>query len=170
MLKFAVAGFAALLIAGAAQAQALKLTGPAGARDLDAAALAALPHVPATLDDHGTVVTFEGVPLRALATLAGAPEGAAVRGAHLATTLLITASDGYRVALSLGEIEPTLGKAKAVLADRQAGKPLDAKQGPFRLVVEGDSRPARSARNVVSIEVRPAPAGPTGAAAKPHAR
>lgn len=168
MLKFAIAGLAALVLAGGAQAQTLKLTGPAGARDLDAAALAAMPHIPATLNDHGTMVSFEGVPLRALATLAGAPEGAAVRGQHLATTLLITASDGYRVALSLGEIEPTLGKAKVVLADRQDGKPLDAKQGPFRLVVEGDSRPARSARNVVAIEVRPAPPAPDAAAPKPH--
>ncbi|MCC7267825.1 MAG: molybdopterin-binding oxidoreductase [Caulobacteraceae bacterium] len=157
MPKFLSLGLfaAALLLAGAAQAQTLKLVGPAGARDLDAAALAAMPHLPAAMDDHGTKVAYEGVPLRALATLAGAPEGAAVRGQHLAATLLVTASDGYRVAFSLGEIEPTLGGVRAVLADRQDGKPLDAKQGPFRLVVEGDSRPARSARNVVSIEVRP---------------
>lgn len=154
MLKFAAAA-AALLLAGAAHAQTVTLTGPNGARELDAAALAALPHVAATLNDHGKIVAFEGVPLRALATLAGAPEGEALRGAHLASTLLVSASDGYRVAFSLGEIDPGLGAAKAVLADRQGDAPLDAKQGPFRLVVEGDSRPARSARNVVSIEVRP---------------
>ena len=36
------------------------------------------------------------------------------------------------------------------------GKPLDAKNGPFKLVVTEDKRPARSVHNLVSIELRTA--------------
>jgi hypothetical protein len=36
------------------------------------------------------------------------------------------------------------------------GKPLDAKTGPFRLVVSEDKRPARSVHSLVSIEVKAA--------------
>jgi hypothetical protein len=34
------------------------------------------------------------------------------------------------------------------------GKPLDAHSGPFKLVVSEDKRPARSVRNLVSIELK----------------
>lgn len=151
MLKYLLV--AAALAAGPVEAQTLALKGPGVTRTLTAADIAALPHVGVVMDDHGEKVSFEGVPLRALATLAGAPEGEAVRGPQLTSTILISASDGYRVVVSVGEIEPTLGKAKAVLADRQNGKPLGEGQGPFRLVIEGDGRPARSARNVIGVTV-----------------
>ncbi len=44
-----------------------------------------------------------------------------------------------------------------LVADRKDGKPLDAHEGPFRLVVPGDKRPARSARSIVKIEIRALP-------------
>ncbi len=36
------------------------------------------------------------------------------------------------------------------------GKPIGDKDGPFRLVVSEDKRPARSVHNLVSIELRTA--------------
>jgi hypothetical protein len=36
------------------------------------------------------------------------------------------------------------------------GKPLDSKVGPLRLVVTDDKRPARSVRNLVSVELKAA--------------
>lgn len=42
------------------------------------------------------------------------------------------------------------------MADTMDGKSLDANTGPFRLVVTEDKRPARSVRNLVSIEVKSA--------------
>jgi len=43
------------------------------------------------------------------------------------------------------------------LADQADGKPLDPKEGPFRLVVDGDLKPARSARSVVEIDLKHLP-------------
>jgi hypothetical protein len=43
-----------------------------------------------------------------------------------------------------------------LVADTMNGKPLDARTGPFRLVVSDDKRPARSVRNLVSLELKAA--------------
>ena len=72
------------------------------------------------------------------------------RNAALAHTLLFTASDGYAVALSFGEIDPDYGKSAPILATDCAGKSLTAP----RLIVPGDIHAGRAVANVVSIEVR----------------
>lgn len=72
------------------------------------------------------------------------------RNASLGHTLLITADDGYAVALSLGEIDPDYGHAMPVIATECAGKPLEAP----RLVVPGDAHAGRAVRGVVTIEVK----------------
>ena len=68
----------------------------------------------------------------------------------VAHTLLITADDGYAVALSLGEIDPDYGHAAPVIATDCGGKALDAP----RLVVPGDAHAGRAVRGVVTIEVK----------------
>jgi hypothetical protein len=154
-MRAVAVGLALSLLAGFASAQSLQLTAADGSqRTLSAAALAQMPHEDVTLNDHGKAVTFRGVPVRALATSLGAPEGEALKGPALATVILVTASDGYRVVLGLAEIDPGTGARRAILADSVSGAPLDAHQGPFRLVVDGDKRPARSARNVVSVAIK----------------
>lgn len=52
----------------------------------------------------------------------------------------------------LAETDPGTRKGKIILADRDAAGPLKD-DGPFRIVVEDDLRPARSARMVETIEV-----------------
>ena len=64
----------------------------------------------------------------------------------------VTASDHYQVVFSLGELDPLLGNEPVILADTQDGHPL-TKDGPFRLIVPGDKRPARWIHNVTRIEV-----------------
>ncbi|MEI9964927.1 MAG: hypothetical protein WDM92_09635 [Caulobacteraceae bacterium] len=59
--------------------------------------------------------------------------------------------------LSLAETDPAMRPDPVLVADRKDGKPLDAHEGPFRLVVPGDKRPARSARSIVKIEIRALP-------------
>lgn len=141
------------LLLGAA---APSLTVSAGGRSatLDVAALAALPHESLTVSDHGRSRTYSGVPVAALAAKVGAPAGETLRGPALASAWLATASDGYRVALSAGEVDAGTGGRKAIVADSENGAPLGAKDGPFKLVVEGDKRPARSARMLVSLELK----------------
>lgn len=123
---------------------------------LDAAALAALPQANVSRTDHGKSLQCTGVPLSALLARAGLPSGEALRGPALASGIVVSARDGYRVLLSLGELDGSLGKTEAILADRCNGQKLDAATGPLRLIVPGDTRPARSVRQVTRLTlVRP---------------
>ena len=103
---------------------------------------------------HGATATYQGVMLSDLLARVGAPQGEALRGRELADVVIITASDGYRVVLGLGEAERSFRVERIVLADQEAGHPLTGNDGSLRLVIEGDLRPARCARQVQRIEWR----------------
>ena len=150
---------AAVALASAASAQSVAIRGPAGQSSaVTQADLAALPRQSVTLaGEHGPARRYEGVALTSLLERVGAPVGKALRGPAMADIVVIAASDGYRVALGLGETDPGVRPEKVILADKVDGGPLDANEGPFRLVVEGDLRPARAARQVTSITVEAAP-------------
>lgn len=152
--------FRALLVAGLlmmaapASAQRLALVGPGGeAVTLSATDLAALPRQSVAFAGHGESHVYEGPLLIDVVAKAGAPTGKALRGAELATVLLVEAADGYKVAFGLAEADPGTRANRIILADRADGAPLTAKDGPFKLIVEGDLRPARSARMVSKITV-----------------
>jgi molybdopterin-binding protein len=51
------------------------------------------------------------------------------------------------------EIDPDITDRVVLLADRKDGKPLDAKEGPYRLVVPHDKRHMRWVRQVTRISV-----------------
>ena len=121
---------------------------------LDAAALAKLPRVTVHAGAHGDAPTaWEGVSLAEVLRAEGAPLGKALRGNALANVVRVTAADGYQVAFGLGDLDPDLGAENVVLVDRHEGKPLDTSDGPFRLVIPADKRPARWVRSVQSIEL-----------------
>ncbi len=147
---------AALLLAPLpAMAQTVALTGPTGQRaTLTAADIAGLPRVKVAFDNHGTKQDFEGPLLIDVLAKVGTPTGKDIHGAELATVVLVTAKDGYQVAIGLAEADPGTRANKIILADRLDGAPLLPSAGPFELVIEGDIRPARSARMVTAIEVR----------------
>lgn len=133
----------------------VELVGPDFNRlSITVADLAAGPRETITMAIHGQTYTFEGVALTTLLARVGAPTGENLRGLALPSTVLVTARDGYRVALALAETDPGMTSRKIILADTMDGAPIGAEDGPFRLVVEGDLRPARSARMVSRIEVR----------------
>jgi DMSO/TMAO reductase YedYZ molybdopterin-dependent catalytic subunit len=67
-----------------------------------------------------------------------------------------TGADGYKVVLALGEIDPEFHPGQVLVADSMDGKPLGPQTGPLRLIVSEDKRPARSVRNLVSIEIKSA--------------
>lgn len=161
LLHLAVA--AALCAATPAAAQTLQATGPAGqSGTLDAAAVAALPRVSVPLSIHSADRVFEGPLLLDVLKAVGAETGRDLRGPALAQAVIVRASDGYAVVFGLAELDPGTRSNRIILADRMDGAPLPAEDGPYRVVAEGDLRPARSARQVVSVEVRrlaePAPA------------
>jgi len=148
-------GLALILAPGLAAAQDLALKGLAGQSvTVTPADLAAMPHVTLTLSVEGKTRTYEGVPLTALLAKVGAPSGKALKGADLSDVVLVSAKDGYVVALALAETDPLVRKDQIILADKADGAPMPDGLGPYRLVVEGDQRGARLARMVVSIELR----------------
>jgi DMSO/TMAO reductase YedYZ molybdopterin-dependent catalytic subunit len=124
---------------------------------LDAAALAKKPRISVEASDHGKPGTWEGVRLIDLLHDAGLPTGEALRGKALALYVRISAADGYRAVYALAELDPGFRDAPVILADRHDGKPLDAKEGPLRIVAVGEKRPARWVRQVVAIDVLRAP-------------
>jgi len=100
--------------------------------------------------------TYSGVPLIELLKQVGTPTGRDVHGKALSEYVVATGSDGYKAVLALAEVEPDFHPGDVLVADTMDGKPMDAKTGPFRLVVSDDKRPARSVRNLVSIELKTA--------------
>ena len=109
-------------------------------------------------DHDGRDATYRGVRLRDLLIAAGAPLGPnQLRGPALAMVVVAEAADGYRAAFGLAEFDATFAERGILLADERDGHPLDAKEGPLRLVVPQEAKQGRWARQVVRVSVFPAP-------------
>jgi hypothetical protein len=133
---------------------AVSITLPDGhAVELTASVLAPLPKQTVSGTAHGKTASYEGYDLRTVLKAAGVASIEAIRGKRLATYIVITATDGYKVVFSLVELDRTLGNTLVLLTDRENGHPLPESDGPWRLVVPGDQRPARWVRQVSSIRV-----------------
>src|SRR5262245_48011199 len=73
---------------------------------LTASDLAAMPRSTVTMSNNGIQTVYEGVMLHEILKKAGMRLGEALRGPALATYVLASASDGYQVLFSLGELDP----------------------------------------------------------------
>jgi DMSO/TMAO reductase YedYZ molybdopterin-dependent catalytic subunit len=124
---------------------------------LDQATLATLPRTAVVVTAQGKTVTCTGIRLSALLTRAGVLSAEHLRGAALASYVLVTARDGQRVIYSLAELEPTLGNSNVMLVNQCDDKPLPDDSGPLRLIAPQESRSARWLRQVQSITVVAAP-------------
>ena len=97
--------------------------------------------------------TYEGVWLSDVLKKAGVPFGSGMRGAALSAYIVASASDGYQVVFSVGEVDPDMTDGQYLLADKANGKALFGENGAFRLVVPKDKRGARSVRMLTSLNV-----------------
>ena len=148
------AAVAVLMFSCCALAQSLQVVrADGGATTLTAEQIAALPHVSIKVSDHDTPAQFDGVPLSAVLKLAGAEISGPMKGPQLTEALLVEAADGYKVVFALAELDPDFATREILLADRRDGKPLDSKQGPFRVIAPGDKRPARWVRQVTGLRI-----------------
>jgi DMSO/TMAO reductase YedYZ molybdopterin-dependent catalytic subunit len=120
---------------------------------LTAADLAAMPRAKVVTDNNGIQTSYEGVWLSEVLKKAGVSLGPGLRGAALAGYVLASASDGYQVVFSIGELDPDMTSGQYLLADTANGKPLFGENGAFRLVIPTDKRGARSVRLLTRIEV-----------------
>jgi hypothetical protein len=108
-------------------------------------------------EEDGTAAHFEGVALGDVLVKHGVALGRALRGSALAHYVIVKAADGYRAVYALPELDASFNDRVVLLADRRNGAPLDAKSGPFRIVVPGEKHQARWVRQVTEIDVESAP-------------
>jgi DMSO/TMAO reductase YedYZ molybdopterin-dependent catalytic subunit len=101
----------------------------------------------------GKEAGFEGVLLVDVLKAAGVKLGHDLRGPAMANYLVVEAADGYRCVFSMPELDPDFTDHIVLLADRRDEKPLDKREGPLRVVVLGDKRPARWVRQVTALKV-----------------
>jgi hypothetical protein len=149
-----VAALGSLLCSPTIFAQTLLVVGTDGkATTLSAAQIAALPHVKASVQDHGATSEYEGVPLAEVIVGAGIKLGDSMRGPRMTEAMLVEAADNYKVVFALAEVDPAFATREIILADKKNGKALDAKEGPFRIVAPGDKRGARWVRQVTAIRI-----------------
>lgn len=120
---------------------------------LSRADIEALPRVKVTTGASGLSTTFDGVPLKALLERAGVWFGGTMKGKQMASCLLVEAADGYRAVIALPELDPAFTDKQIVLAFLKDGKPLDAKEGPYRIVIPDEKRMARWVRQVTTLKI-----------------
>jgi hypothetical protein len=120
-----------------------------------AADLSALPHQEVTAFDFHEKQShvYSGVPVHDLLEKAAVPLGEKLRGKSLRLVVIAHCSDHYDIVFALAEFDDAFNSRTILLVDSADGKPLPGGQGPLRLVVPGDKRPARWARMVSSLEV-----------------
>lgn len=145
-----------LVTPAAAQAPAsLQLVSEAGTTTIIALdSLRRMPQVELRGQIHdGPELVFRGPALDAVLLMAGAPQGRDLRGPALRLVVLAEATDGYAVVYSLAELSPDLGARRAIVAIEQDGQPLSEKDGPMRIVLEGEKRPARWIRQLERLRI-----------------
>jgi len=156
-----ILGFAVLLCSAALPAQSadpLTVQGPNGAvHTLSAAQLETLPRITGAAAAHDARFTFDGYDLRDVLRLAGVTPVDSLRRGQLRRVVVFVGADGYSAIIALSDLDPSIGGRRALLVDREDGRPLPSERGPRRIIVEGDHRPSRWVRQVVRIEVRDLP-------------
>jgi DMSO/TMAO reductase YedYZ molybdopterin-dependent catalytic subunit len=134
------------------------IIGPTGKRIvITPKLLEGLDRAEATMINHGASHTYEGVRLTELLRLVDAPTGARIHADADRDYLVVTGGDGFRAVYSLAETDGSVQRHPVILADKMDGAPLIAHDAPYRLVVDGDQKPARSVYAVAKIEVRVLP-------------
>jgi DMSO/TMAO reductase YedYZ molybdopterin-dependent catalytic subunit len=136
----------------------LRIQGPSGtAITITPPEFGKLPHIEHRAKDHdGQEHTYTGVPLSSLLQRVAAPMSGQLRGKALASYLLVSATDGYKVVFALPELDSLFAKQVIFLADQRDGKPLPPEQAPYRIVVPQETKQARWVRQVTMLKVQSA--------------
>ena len=104
-------------------------------------------------DRDGKDHTYGGVVLADILTKAGVTLGKTLMGENLTKYVLVEASDGYQVVFALPELDKDFADRTIILADKVDGQPLAPGDGPFRIIVQNEKKPARCIKQVTGIKV-----------------
>jgi len=77
----------------------------------------------------------------------------AMKNHALRLAVVVSSYDGYTACFSLAELMPDFGNTVAWVALDSDGKPFSEGDGHVRVIVPTDKKPARSVRDVQTIEV-----------------
>jgi DMSO/TMAO reductase YedYZ molybdopterin-dependent catalytic subunit len=105
-------------------------------------------------DRDGKEHAYTGVSIQEILEQAGVTTGKQLRGENLTKYLLVKCADGYEVLFSLAELDSSFTDRTVILADTIEGKSLPMDKGPFRLIVPGEKKPARSSFQVTEIIIK----------------
>jgi hypothetical protein len=145
--------FSLTLQAALLQCQQLTVQPEAGKQTvLSRADIEALPHSKITTGAPDSPLTFDVVTLKSVLERAGITFDK-LSGKRLASCLLVEAADGYRVVIALPELDPAFNDKQIFLAFLKNGKPLDEKEGPYRIVIPDEKRMARWVRQVTTLKI-----------------
>jgi DMSO/TMAO reductase YedYZ molybdopterin-dependent catalytic subunit len=75
------------------------------------------------------------------------------KNSQLRLVVIVEARDGYTVAFSLAELLADVGNRPVWLSLELDGQPLSERDGPIRLIVPEDQKPARWVHSVKSISM-----------------
>lgn len=104
-------------------------------------------------DKDGKAHIYSGVIVSEILTKAGVTLGADLHGKNLVKYLLVEASDGYQVLFALAELDKGFTDRVIILADKIDGQPLAPADGPFRIIVQDEKKPARCIKQVTGMKV-----------------
>jgi DMSO/TMAO reductase YedYZ molybdopterin-dependent catalytic subunit len=104
-------------------------------------------------DRDGKDHTYSGVVLADILQKAGVTLGAELKGENLTKYLLVEASDGYQVVFALPELDKAYTDRTIILADKIDGKLLAPGDGPFRIIVQDEKKPARCIKQVTGLRI-----------------
>lgn len=122
------------------------------ALQLTPAYLVKMTRVTASANDHdGKAHSYSGIAVSEILDSAGVTTGTQLRGKNLAKYMLVKCADGYEVVFSLAELDNNFTDRVVILADSVDGKPLPEGKGPYKLIVPGEKKPARSCFQVTDI-------------------
>ena len=93
--------------------------------------------------------SWKGVPLMALIEKVGTLEEKS-HGAYLQHVIIARGTDGYGVAIAIGEIEPKFEGKQVIVAYQKDGAPLSS----LRLVIPGDTHAGRDVRDLAELTVK----------------
>jgi hypothetical protein len=146
--------FVLVFVSTVLQSQQLVVQTDTGRRVLSRTDLEALPQVKVMANEHSPApVSFAGVTLTSVLEKAGVTFGESLKGKRLSNCLLVEAADGYRVVFALPELDPAFTDKPIVLALLRDGKPLDEKEGPYRIVIPDEKKMARWVKQVTTLKI-----------------
>jgi hypothetical protein len=114
-----------------------------------------LPHTNVSAKGHdGIAHDFSCVPITVVLEAVQTPSGENLRGAGMSLVVIASAKDSYHAAFALAELDASVGHKQAFVCDKQDGRAMSTNDGPLRLVVPSDKRPARWVRMLTSLDVK----------------